>query len=143
MKVDRPVLSEASASEGDWRPRDMRAVRRLAMVVLPVIALIGAGLVYAFTGRYVSTDNAYVKADIVALSPEVSGTVAKVLVRENEQVVKGQELVRLDATMYVIGAVMAESAIRDAVVKYHADLALLSQKAEALRMAETDAAFAD
>jgi membrane fusion protein (multidrug efflux system) len=142
MKVDRPVAGDPEASEGDWRPSDMRAVRRLAMVVLPALALALVGLAYMFTGRFVSTDNAYVKASIISLSPEVSGLVQKVLVHENEPVKAGQVLVQLDATMYIVGAAMAETGIKNSAVKYEGDRALLQQKVDAIRQAETDASFA-
>ena len=48
-------------------------------------------------GRFIqTTDNAYVKADSVALRPEVSGRIKTVAVKENQRVHKGDLLVQID-----------------------------------------------
>jgi len=71
--------------------------RALAGLVALVITAGGAG--YAFTTRgHVSTDDAQVDADIVAVQSEAGGTVAEVLFSENERVTSGQLLVRLNDT---------------------------------------------
>jgi membrane fusion protein, multidrug efflux system len=44
----------------------------------------------------VSTDNAYVQADQITISPQIAGRVAEVLVRENQAVKAGDLLFRLD-----------------------------------------------
>ena len=46
--------------------------------------------------RYVSTDNAYVKADIAAVSAEISGRVVAVTVADNDHVTAGQLLFQID-----------------------------------------------
>src|SRR5690242_18483786 len=48
-----------------------RRLRTLLLVVVPAVLLIGAGVVWLTGGRYVSTDDAYVKADKVAIAAEV------------------------------------------------------------------------
>src|ERR671911_370198 len=52
-----------------------RLIRPLLLVVVPVIAGLIGLYWYAMTGRFVSTENAYVKADMVAISPDVDGRV--------------------------------------------------------------------
>ena len=65
-------------------PRSSRRVTRiLLLLVIPLIAIVGVGIVYLRGGRYVETDNAYVKADKVPVSAEVSGPIKEVLVLEN------------------------------------------------------------
>ncbi|MBK7250998.1 MAG: biotin/lipoyl-binding protein [Gammaproteobacteria bacterium] len=71
-----------------------------------------AVLWYRLQLRYAEPDNACVKADKVLVSPEVDGYVARVLVSENERVVTGQPLLRLD-----------EAALRIALDGARADLA--------------------
>lgn len=78
-----------------------RTVRRTSWRILllwgvPSIALIAAALVWALGGRYVETDNAYLKSDVVTIYPEVEGTVQEVLVAENTSVQAGQLLLRID-----------------------------------------------
>ena len=45
--------------------------RFVLMVVVPAVALLGGGYIYLKSGRYVETDNAYVKADKVQVSTDV------------------------------------------------------------------------
>ena len=57
-------------------------LRFILLVVLPALALvIGFGL-YLAGGRYISTDNAYVGAQKVLITPDISGKIANVAVRE-------------------------------------------------------------
>jgi membrane fusion protein (multidrug efflux system) len=51
-------------------------------------------------GRYVETDNAYVKGDRVYVSTEIAGPIVEVGVRENQRVSRGQLLYKLDDTPY-------------------------------------------
>jgi membrane fusion protein (multidrug efflux system) len=68
---------------------------------LAVIAIgVGAALWWADKQHYETTDNAFVEADTVQVSPQVTGTVAEVLVSDNQQVSPGQVLVRLDPSTF-------------------------------------------
>ena len=69
--------------------------------VLGVIA-IGVGAAFWWTDRqhYETTDNAFVEADTVQVSPQVTGTVAEVLVSDNQTVAPGQVLGRLDPSTF-------------------------------------------
>src|SRR5262249_1837623 len=69
-----------------------RNARMILLVVLPAIAIIvGVGL-YLTGGRYISTDNAYVGAEKVLITPDISGKVSHVLVREGQHVEAGAPL---------------------------------------------------
>ena len=70
-------------------------VAPLLFALLP-LALIVAGYFYVTGGTVMSTDNAYVQADMVGLSTDVSGIVREVLVHDNQQVAKGDVLFKLD-----------------------------------------------
>ncbi len=52
---------------------------------------------WATSGRYVSTENAYVKASIVAISADLDGRVVAVNVDDDQRVDRGDELFQLDA----------------------------------------------
>lgn len=86
-----------------------RRTRVLLLVVVPVLALLGVGAVYLQGGRYVETDNAYVKADKVPISTEVLGRVAKVFVGENAQVKAGQPMFELDPEAFQVAVTKAEA----------------------------------
>ena len=57
------------------RPR-RRLLRLLLLVGVPALCAAGAVLVWQRGGRFVTTENAYVKADIVNVANDVSGIVA-------------------------------------------------------------------
>ena len=117
--------------------------RFVLMVVVPAVALLGGGYIYLKSGRYVETDNAYVKADKVQVSTEVAGQVNEVFVRENQSVNAGQLLFSLDPAPYR----MAVNQARANLEKVRTDLLEKKAaylKAEAmLRLAETHREFAD
>ncbi len=74
--------------------------RLILLVVLPLIALAGGLAFYLAGGRYISTDNAYVGAQKVLITPDISGKVARVLVREGQHVTSGDELFEIDPTPF-------------------------------------------
>ena len=47
-------------------------------------------------GRYITTDNAYVGAQKVLITPDISGKIARVMVREGQHVKAGDELFEID-----------------------------------------------
>jgi membrane fusion protein (multidrug efflux system) len=98
------VANQASAPRS---PRQQR-MRRALFLLVP-IALIGAVLWYVYGGRIMSTDDAYVNAEKVGVSTDVSGTVADVDVRDNQQVAAGQALYRLDPLRFQIALARAEA----------------------------------
>ena len=49
----------------------------MLLVVIPLIALASAAYFYLASGRYISTDNAYVGAQKVLITPDISGKIAK------------------------------------------------------------------
>jgi membrane fusion protein (multidrug efflux system) len=73
-----------------------RRWRRLLLIGGPVIVAAVAIYMYATGGRYQGTDNAYVKAHMVSIAPEISGRVVQVPVHENQTVKQGQVLLQID-----------------------------------------------
>lgn len=63
-------------------------------------------------GRYIEkTDNAYIKADSVAIRPEISGRIAGVYVKENQKVRKGQLLIQIEASDYQSNVLQAKAQV--------------------------------
>lgn len=110
---DPQIMAEMGAEEE--KPEKKRSpVRLIAMLLVPAL-VIGFGVYWYMTsGRYVSTDNAYVQQDIVEISPEVGGRIVAVLVEENQQVEAGDILFRIDPEPYRIAVQQAEADIADA-----------------------------
>ena len=71
--------------------------RLLLLVGVPVIAAVAGGAWWLSGGRYVATENAYVKAHIVQISPEISGQVRRVLVRDHQTVQAGEQLMTIES----------------------------------------------
>ena len=72
-----------------------RSWTRPVLFALLPIALVVGGYEYVTGGQVMSTDNAYVQAQMIGLSTDVSGTVVQVAVHNNEAVTKGQVMFRL------------------------------------------------
>ncbi len=88
--------------------------RRLLLWTVPVVVILVALWFYGTTGRFVSTDNAYVKQDRVDVAPHVAGDVVRVFVEENAHVVAGQPIVALDDTLARIALAAAQSRLETA-----------------------------
>jgi membrane fusion protein, multidrug efflux system len=90
----------AAADRGlPLRRRDR--VRWVLFALLP-IALVVGGYYYFTGGQVMSTDDAYVQADKVGISTDVSGIVQDVAVKDNQHVAAGQVLYRLDPRQFQI-----------------------------------------
>ncbi|CUS54432.1 Multidrug resistance protein A [hydrothermal vent metagenome] len=72
--------------------------RTVFLIVIPLLAICVGLYLYAAGGRYVSTDNAYVKANVIIISPEVSGRVTSVLVVDNQAVEANDVLLQIDSS---------------------------------------------
>ena len=98
--------------------------------VAGVVVVIGvAGWVLYNSWAHESTDDANVTGHIHAVSPRVAGTVAEVLVRDNEVVTEGQPLVRLDTAEYQVKVDQAEATYERAKADYDRLLPLKGDEA--------------
>jgi len=95
-------------------PQTRAQERTLIICLLPLLALILIGGLYLSGGRYVSTENAYVRAGMVMVSANVSGEVAAVMVDENDVVHEGDVLFRLDMEPFDLAVDSAQAALVDA-----------------------------
>lgn len=88
-------------------------------------------------GRYVSTENAYVKIDMISLTADVSGPLTRVEVDRNQAVRQGQVLAEVDPEPYRIALQEAradQQAVRNRILSERADYARLqAQHAQAER----------
>jgi membrane fusion protein (multidrug efflux system) len=95
------VLKLHPQREGEARKRSLAGfvrarLRMILLVLLPAIVLIGGIAFYLSTGRYISTDNAYIGAQKVLITPDISGKLVRVLVREGQHVNAGDSLFEID-----------------------------------------------
>lgn len=85
------------------------ALRTVLLVVAPLAAAAVGVYLYAESGRYVTTENAYIKSNVIAISSDVSGRVEWVGVDDHTLVRRGQILFRLDQQPFRIALDRAEA----------------------------------
>ncbi|HUZ74684.1 MAG TPA: HlyD family secretion protein [Stellaceae bacterium] len=131
----------ADTRAGSRRSTRLGWLRIALMLVVPLAIGFGAGYFYLLAGRYVSTDDAYVQADIVQISPDVGGRVVAVEVRDNEKVMPGQVLFRLDDRDYRIAVEAAKAELASARLRVDALRADYRQKLVELKQAQDTQAY--
>ena len=91
-----------------------KVVRVVLLIAVPfLLALIG-GALWLRGGRTVGTEDAYVKADIAQIAPEVSGRIVQVLVHDHEAVSSGTPLVKIDPEPFRLALDKAEAELDNA-----------------------------
>ena len=99
-----PTPAPAAAPVGSgWRPQPPSRTVIIAIVLLViagVCAVLAAWRLPPFASSFQSTDNAYVRGRTTVISPQVSGYVTQVLVRDFADVKQGDPLVKIDDRIY-------------------------------------------
>jgi membrane fusion protein (multidrug efflux system) len=83
-------------------------LRLILLVIVPLLALIAGLAFYLAGGRTISTDNAYVGARKVLVTPDISGKVSSVRVKEGERVAAGDVLFDIDPTPFRLALSQAQ-----------------------------------
>lgn len=117
-------------------------LRFVFLVVVPLVILMSSGILYLLGGRYVDSENAYVRADMVSVVPEVSGTITRVAVRENQSVEAGDLLFTIDPVRYQIEVSQAESELADVRIEIETLKAQYGEQSQQLQTARSNLAFA-
>jgi membrane fusion protein, multidrug efflux system len=86
-----------------------RNLRTILLVLVPVIAAAAGLWFYLSGGRYISTDNAYVGAQKVLITPDISGKISRIVVREGQHVVPGDVLFEIDPEPFQLALAQAEA----------------------------------
>lgn len=92
--------------------------RSIFFLVAAVLILASVGFWYVSRLGIEITDNAFVEADIVNISPQVSGTISELLVQEGELVRKGDPLIRLDVREFVLAREKATAQRREVDARF-------------------------
>ena len=70
--------------------------RFILLILIPLMTIMFTlGFFYSL-GRYITTENAYIKAPIISIQSQIPGRVKTVFVKDNQQVKKGQKLFKID-----------------------------------------------
>ena len=147
------VVPEAEAkteSETGTAPAKKGSRKRLRLILLIVVplivAVIGGGL-YLSAGGSIATDNAYVGFQKVLITPDISGKIARVMVREGQHVNAGDQLFEIDPVPYRIALAQAQAKLESVKtdfanlksdLKSYTDLAELAQQNTGLKKKDVE-----
>ena len=95
-----------------------RVSRFVMLVVIPLVALAAGFAWWLNSGRFVSTDNAYVGADKSLITPQVTGAIVSVHVAEGQKVKVGDPLFDIDPKPYEIALALAKGKLEAAKVEF-------------------------
>ncbi|MBK1657812.1 HlyD family secretion protein [Paracraurococcus ruber] len=108
IRAERAADAATAAAQAPPRRRWLRP----ALMLGGVLAVgLGAGAFWLQGGRYAGTDDAYVQADKLLLSTDVSGIVERIAVREGQVVRAGEVLVTLDPAPFRFAVQQAEASV--------------------------------
>ncbi len=114
--------------------------RRVALVVG---AVLGAFIAYEVVTSFVAyTSDAYVRSDLVAVAPEVTGPVIAVHVTDNQAVRKGDPLFTIDPVPFQLAIAQQAADIEEARAEAAADADLTKAAQDKLDAAVSALAFA-
>jgi membrane fusion protein (multidrug efflux system) len=130
--VAEPDESQVPSVRG-WRER----LRLPLMIGVPVIAGLVALYFYLASVGYESTDDAYLRAAQVSISPNVSGRVVAVDVHDNQPVRRGATLIRLDERPFRIAVEDARARVANARLQIESLKATYWQRMADLRSAQS------
>ncbi|HEY2131622.1 MAG TPA: HlyD family secretion protein [Acetobacteraceae bacterium] len=97
--IDAPVRAKARR----------KVLRPLLMLGGIAVVVAGSGYFWLTGGRYVSIDDAYVRAAKLAVTTDVSGVVSEVAVKEGQRVKRGDLLFRLNQRPFLIALAGAKA----------------------------------
>lgn len=109
-----------------WRLRNvfrflMRGLLRpILLIGVPLVALLYGASIWAESSRYITTENAYVKANLAAISTDLDGRVIEINVVENQVVKKDQLLFRIDPREFEIAVTGARATLGNAKAEIEA-----------------------
>jgi membrane fusion protein (multidrug efflux system) len=105
MANEKPTESE--------RPNNNSRARRIKIggLIVLVVAVVASIYWWVFMRNYVSTDDAYARADSAMVSARIPGTILKVFVVNDFAVQTGQPLIELDSADYKVAADKAKAAL--------------------------------
>lgn len=137
-RLKRTPPPEADSKVQELHPKrsrfDAQRLRKPLLIAGPALVIaVGAGL-WLSGGRYVETDNAYVGANTVVVTPEITGNVSTVNVREGQHIAKGDLLFQIDPGPYRIARDTANGEVAAAKIQLDA---LKENHAKAVRDIET------
>ncbi len=137
---DAPAGRPSKKLAAEPRRRLLAGLRRyrrfLLLVVLPIVVAIAGFAFYLNGGRYVGTDDAYVGAQKVLITPDISGKIDKVVVKEGQHVKQGDVLFEIDPQPFQFALDQAKAQLEQAKTSYEnlkANIKIYGQMADLMQ----------
>ncbi|MBO0751650.1 MAG: HlyD family secretion protein [Bradyrhizobiaceae bacterium] len=147
LKFPDAAEPPAKAKRRGLRDFLRRHLRVILLVLVPALAAVAGLWFYLSGGRYISTDNAYVGAQKVLITPDVSGKISRIVVREGQHVEPGDVLFEIDPEPFQLALAQAQAKLATVKVdlanlksnmKSLSTLAELSQKSVELKQRDVE-----
>ena len=126
-QIEAAIATAETEDEAAIKAASRKAQRRVWLTRLAIVVLVvavGYGLWYFLIGRnHVSTDNAYVNAEVAQVTPLVAGQAIEVRVKDTQAVKRGDILVKLDPSNQKIAVAQAEAELAEARRKFRQNVA--------------------
>jgi len=137
---DTPLGRPSKKLAAEPRRRLLAGLRRyrrfLLLVVLPIVVAITGFAFYLNGGRYVGTDDTYVGAQKVLITPDISGKIDRVVVKEGQLVHKGDVLFEIDPIPFRLALDRAKAQLAQTKTTYNnliANIKIYDQMADLMQ----------
>lgn len=90
----------ANPEENKTEEKNFKPKKRLILALIALLALLGCGY-FIYESQFQSTDNAYIEADIIQITPKVAGHIVESFIVDNKEVKKGDIIAKIDDEVYI------------------------------------------
>lgn len=118
-----------------------RGTRRILLLGVPVLAVAASAYVYLHGGRYVETDNAFVKNDKTPITAQVSGIIQTLAVQENQSIKAGDLLFAIDPVPFETAVAQASAQLEQVRIELLSQQAAYEEKLAEIELAKTTLSF--
>ena len=116
-KENKDENKQNPKSEKQEKKQNKHAHKIKKRIIVPVLtfAILALGGIYALLHAhyYQSTDDAFVEGHIISVAPRVSGPVVKLLIKDNQEVKKGDLLLEIDPNDYIVALEQKEAKLEE------------------------------
>jgi membrane fusion protein, multidrug efflux system len=138
---EQPGSPFSSSSEPDKQQSPRKRWLRWSLFALLPVALILGGYWYVTGGRVMSTDDAYVEANKVGITTDISGIVKEIDVKNNQHVEAGQVLYRFDDLPFRLALERATAQVGNVANDLNALKANYRDMQEQIKQAQLDVEY--
>jgi membrane fusion protein (multidrug efflux system) len=118
-----------------------RWLRPILLAGIPGLAALVVLLFWLWGGRYISTENAYVKAHIAQISAEIAGRILAVHVHDHAEVKAGDVLFTIDPEPYQVALAKAQAELDSTRSQVRTMVATWHEARSELQEAESKVAY--